>query len=730
VTAVFSSRVQRSAAARLRATRVYVTAALLVAATLCVSWALKSWVGTRPMLILFVIPIAVSAYLGGFGAGLFATTLSALGAWFTLPTLHRLGFDQPVTMQVVVVAGGALACGIVGLALFGLRRDFVSRTRVEGLLRRANDDLETRVRYRTVELEAQLQRLHLLERITRAIAKRQDLQSIFQVVVRTLTEHLQLDVCCVCLRDAVQPSLIVTGAALRSPSLARDLNLAPAARVEIGENVLARCVNGALVYEPDVAVVSSPFPQRLAHAGLRALVAAPLLAESQVFGVLICVRQERESFSSVECEFLRQLSEHVALASHQAQLHVALQTAYEDLRQSQRAVLQHERLLALGQMASGIAHDINNAISPVTLYTDSLLEHEPNLTSHTRECLETVRRAVLDIGATVGRMREFYRPHEPQLALLPVDLNSLVRQVIELTQARWNEMRLRTGIVIEMRTELLPELPAIMGIESELRDALVNLIFNAIDAMPEGGPVTLRTAVVVESAHALAPAPARPRVRLEVSDNGVGMDDDTRRRCMEPFFTTKGERGTGLGLAMVYGTMQRHAADIEIESDPGHGTTLRFMFPVPSTRALEATTAAAGKVPPLRILVVDDDPLVMASLLDTLRRDGHHIATADGGQAGIDAFEQARASATPYEVVITDLGMPHVDGRKLATAVKMADPQAVVLLLTGWGQRLIAESDIPTHVDYVLSKPAKLQDLRAALANGMAKRARQSGSLA
>ena len=148
------------------------------------------------------------------------------------------------------------------------------------------------------------------------------------------------------------------------------------AHIGIDQNGLARCVRGELICEPDVSRVDFPFPRRLASGGLRSLVAAPLVSQSGVFGVLIAARYVANSFSSRDCEFLRQLSGHVALAAHQAQIYAALQQAYDDLWQTQQAVMQQERLRALGQMASGIAHDINNALSPVALYTESLLERE------------------------------------------------------------------------------------------------------------------------------------------------------------------------------------------------------------------------------------------------------------------------------------------------------------------------------------------------------------------
>ena len=567
-----------------------------------------------------------------------------------------------------------------------------------------------------VKLQAQLERLGLLQQITRAIGERQDLKSIFGVAIRTLEDRLPIDFGCVCLYDSAEKRLTVAGIGLRSQELAMQLALTEQAHISIDENGLARCVAGDLVYEPNVDQVSFAFPQELAKAGLRSLVAAPLLVESQIFGVLIAARREPHSFSSGECEFLRQLSEHVALAAHQAQLYGALRAAYEDLRQTREAVMQQERLRALGQMASGIAHDINNAISPVALYTDSLLEREPNLSVQGRDQLEVIQRAIHDVAATVARLREFYRQREAQLALLPVDLNELVPQVVDLTRARWSDMPQQRGIVIQLRTELAEHPAVVMGVGSEIREALTNLIFNAVDAMPDGGTLTLRTKLVGDALH------RSRRVLLTVSDTGGGMDEEARRRCLEPFFTTKGERGTGLGLAMVYGMVQRHGAEIDVESAVGQGTTMRMSFSAPSDATGVATQSKTVYAVPrdLRILVVDDDPVLLTSLRDTLEGDGHSIVTASGGQAGIDAFLAARAQGNPFQAVITDLGMPYVDGRQVCAAVKTAGPQTIVVMLTGWGQRFVTEGGAPQHVDSVLSKPPKLRELREALARGVA----------
>jgi signal transduction histidine kinase/CheY-like chemotaxis protein len=564
------------------------------------------------------------------------------------------------------------------------------------------------------KVQSQLARLELLHRITHAIGERQDLKSIFQVMIRTLEEHLPIDFACICVYDQAANELTVTSVGVRSGALAMELALTEQARVEIDQNGLSQCVLGRLVYEPDISGSKFPFPQRLARSGLCSLVAAPLLVESKVFGVLITARRQAEGFSSSECEFLRQLSEHVALAAHQAQLNEALRQAYDDLRQTQQAIMQQERLKALGQMASGIAHDINNAISPVALYTESLLENEPNLSARARDYLSTIQNAIEDVSHTVARMREFYRQRETQLTLVPVKLNPLVQQVLDLSRARWSDMPQQRGIFIKIETSLAPELPPILGVESELREALVNLIFNAIDAMPDGGTLTLRTK---------SPGDAARLIQVEVSDTGLGMNEDTQRRCLEPFFTTKGERGTGLGLAMVYGIVRRHNADIDIESTVGKGTTVRLSFPVPAAQIAEpGKSAPALPVPQrLRLLVVDDDPLLIKSLRDTLEMDGHVIVTANGGQDGIAAFHKAIASGEIFAAVITDLGMPYVDGRQVASAVKAASPSTPVIMLTGWGQRLVAEGDVPPHVDRVLNKPPKLRELREALAQCLLK---------
>jgi signal transduction histidine kinase/DNA-binding response OmpR family regulator len=560
------------------------------------------------------------------------------------------------------------------------------------------------------KLEAQLARMSLLDQITRAVAQRQDLRSIFGVVVRRVEQDLPADFCCMCLRDPSTNTLTVT-----SVSYSRDVTFAvdKPMRIDLDRNGLSACLQGQIVYEPDLGGRPAPFYHTLAGCGLQSLVAAPLLVQNQMFGILLAARHRTDAFSGSECEFLRQLSEHIALAARQAELHSALQTAYDDLRLSQETLMQQERLRALGEMASGIAHDINNSISPIAIYTESLLERDAGLSERARNCLVIIQRAIHDVASTVARMREFYRPREVQAELTRVDLNDLVNQVVALTRARWSDLPQRRGVAVELRIDLTTDLPQVISAEGEIRDALTNLIFNAVDAMPEGGTLTLCTrALLAESRNAAFP----DQVFVEVSDTGVGMDDDTRRRCIEPFYTTKGEHGTGLGLAMVYGMTQRNGGRLEIESAVGKGTTVRLVFPV-ATSAPTATShpSQPHAVRPLRILLIDDDPLLSGSLQDILQGDGHTVTTADGGQKGIDVFLEAQGRTDPFEVVITDLGMAHIDGHRVAASIKTVSSATPVFLLTGWGKRTPAGAAIP-NIDHVLSKPPRIADIRAALA--------------
>jgi PAS domain S-box-containing protein len=373
-----------------------------------------------------------------------------------------------------------------------------------------------------------------------------------------------------------------------------------------------------------------------------------------------------------------------------------LQEALDENERNLQQIIKQERLRALGHMASGIAHDFNNSLTTIMGYTELLLNvpdarrDEKKLTRY----LEVMDTASKDAANIVRRLREFYRQRDETDALEPVNLESVVKQAISLTQPRWKEQARANGIHINVDANL-NRAPLIMGSEPDLREMLTNLIFNAVDAMPKGGTITLNT------------RDENGRVVLEVADSGTGMTEEVRRRCLEPFFTTKGEHGTGMGLAMVYGIVKRHDATIDIESELGKGTTFVIQFPKSLVQeknvvASKGITASCS----LRVLVVDDEPAVCQIEAEFLRAAGHTVATASDGGEGLTEFRRKK-----YDVVVLDRSMPVMNGDQLASAIKQLDARTSVIMLTGFADMMKANNEKPVGVDVVLGKPVRLNNL-------------------
>ena len=592
-------------------------------------------------------------------------------------------------------------------------------------LQQAHDKLELRVEERTRDLreeigereraEAALKqqfiRISLLNQITQAISDRQDTDSILHVVLRQLEDHMGLDVGIIALLDAKAQVLNVAALRVKNSLLAAQFDIHEGSVLPMADCGLELCEKGQTVYFSDTIKGAAPLVEKLAVTGWRSAAAVPLMVDEKLFGVLLAARIKADAFSSGDCEFLRMLSEHVALAAHQSRLHRELETAYNELRQTQATVLQQERLKALGQMASGIAHDVNNALSPVVGFSDIIMNGDFGLDIRGKKYLKYIRTAGEDIAHIVARLREFYRTRDDNESLQPLNLNVLVEQVIEMTRPRWRDIPQSNGITIEMQTELAPDVPELAGIESEIREALTNLVLNAVDAMPKGGKITLRTRALRELTSSKYPS----QVAVEISDTGTGMNEETRKRCLEPFFSTKGKRGTGLGLAMVYGVLKRHEGMIDIETAPGQGTTFHLTFPVRSSHNKDLNGASDKTIAQLRILCIDDEPLLRELIKEILEREGHSVEVSDGGQSGLDEFRHSRERGRPYDVVVTDLGMPYLDGRQVAKAIKQESPSTPVVMLTGWGAFMKEDGAAPEQVDAIISKPPRSRELRETL---------------
>jgi PAS domain S-box-containing protein len=379
-----------------------------------------------------------------------------------------------------------------------------------------------------------------------------------------------------------------------------------------------------------------------------------------------------------------------------------------ELRVAQQQIIEQERLGALGQLASGIAHDFNNTLGPILGYSDLLIANPEQLADveTATEYLQAINTAAQGAAGVVSRLRDFYRRRTNGDAHGPIRLPDVIAQAIAITRPRWKDQAQATGVMIEVRAEI-GEIPPFDGSPAELRDALVNLILNAVDALPAGGTVTLR-------ARADRDHRGQPGVLLEVSDNGTGMTDEVRRRCLEPFFTTKGAEGTGLGLSIVHGMLRRHGGTLEIESAVGRGTTMRFRFM--ARRGSESGDGGMEPAAParrsLRILVVDDEPMMREVVVRFLALDDHVVELAGSGREALAHLQ----AGPPFDLIVTDRAMPEMGGDELASIVKVLSPSTPVLMLTGFADLMGGAGERPAGVDLVIGKPTTLARLRVAVA--------------
>jgi CheY-like chemotaxis protein len=315
-----------------------------------------------------------------------------------------------------------------------------------------------------------------------------------------------------------------------------------------------------------------------------------------------------------------------------------------------------------------------------------------------RRWLAIVEQAALDGAQTVRQIQEFTRVRRDQ-PTETVDLNRVIHDAVEMTRGRWQDESRSRGLEIHLALDL-GTVPPVDGQPSELREVLTNLILNAVDALPRGGQIRIG-------------ARARgDRVEVTVADTGLGMSESTRRRIFEPFFSTKGPSGTGLGLAMVYGIVSRHGGEILVNSAEGAGSTFTIRLPAGRRRPAPVASAPSPGAESVRVLVIDDEPFVRDTLGEILRQQHHDVVVADDGASGLARFREST-----FDMVMTDLAMPGMSGWQVAQAVKAARPLVPVVLVTGWGVEVQAEQLQRHGVDRVMTKPFRFEDVQDIVAS-------------
>ena len=372
------------------------------------------------------------------------------------------------------------------------------------------------------------------------------------------------------------------------------------------------------------------------------------------------------------------------------------QRTEQELQRTQELVIRQERLRALGEMASGIAHDLNNTLSPIIGYAEMLIS-DPQLPSYGRDWMHHIVTAGRDAAAVVQRLRQFYRPDDGLSAQNTVSLTELLKEIPGLTRPKWSDEAQRNGRTIRFTLELAEDV-RVFGNPVELRELVTNLVFNAVDAMPSGGEIILSLEATDESA------------TIAVTDTGVGMSQEVADRCFEPFFTTKAGTGTGLGLSVCHGIAKRHDGTIEIVTARGHGTTFRITLFRLSDDAPEDQQTPQTPIPARNVLYIDDDHRLCELAGRLLKRLGHSVDVAHGGAQGLELARQKS-----YDVVVTDLAMPDINGREVTRAVKSRRPNTPVIVVTGWASSAeLTPRPFDVAPDCVVSKPLTADKMLAA----------------
>src|SRR2546425_2362859 len=431
-------------------------------------------------------------------------------------------------------------------------------------------------------------------------------------------------------------------------------------------------------------------------------VSVPIRTLKNVLGVLnVTGRRESRPFDREDCSYLSALAGQLAVALERARHADSLQAAYDTLRRAQDELVTTGRLKAIGEMAAGVAHDFNNLLNGILVNSQLIqrdLDQDGVSPDRLRKQAGMVEKLALQGADTVRRLQDFAgirkdRPTER------VDLNDVARRAVELTTPQWPAELGGSGISIEIEVSL-PSVPAITGNVRELTQAVSNLIFNAVEAMPAGGWIRIVTSEDDKG------------VRLTVSDTGCGMSQEVQERLFENFFTTK-VHGQGLGMSVVRGIVRRLGGEIEIESRPGKGTSISLVFPPAGLVATVSeplpSVASGARMERGRILVVDDDAINQEICVEVLAPIGHEIHTASGSEA-LERINRER-----FDLVITDLSMPGVSGWTVAKHVKGASPSTRVMLLSGWSVQQDPEQIRAAGIDLVLSKPVQVNELAQAV---------------
>jgi signal transduction histidine kinase len=544
--------------------------------------------------------------------------------------------------------------------------------------------------------------LETLQRIALRLSSDLDLDTVLRTVAEGAAGALSANAAAILMPDPTSDNLNVR-AQHGLPDIYVDRLRIPGREVD---QLIERWGSGNILELPHSAGDQTITADASSQAGFASMIVGRLMVEGTFIGVLCVYSCEPRHFTEAERQMLGALGQQAALAisnarryQHERLLVADLEHSYNEmlhtlteLQRTQEQLERTARLRALGELASGVAHDFNNLLSGILGNSQLLLIDE--IDPDRREMLNVIEQAAHDGAAMVRRIQEFARQREERTREL-VDLEAVVDSALAITRTRWHDLAVRDGRPIRVRRDIRRQ-ALVLGSPAELREMLVNLIINAIDAMPRGGELTLRLDERPE------PAPADRRLAaIEVGDTGVGIAPELRQRIFDSFYTTKlAGQGSGLGLAICQNIANLHGGRIELESAVGVGTTFRVLLPLDEeTSVVSAAPAPPTAVSACRVLVVDDEAAVRDVLARILRRAGHEVTVAASGEQALELFIPGQ-----YDLLFTDLGMPGMGGAALMAQLRAHDPRLIAVVITGWSQHEYSGETLPAAAA-VVAKP-------------------------
>jgi len=434
----------------------------------------------------------------------------------------------------------------------------------------------------------------------------------------------------------------------------------------------------------------------------------PLKVKNEVIGVLnVSSLREERKFNEVDLKLVSIFAQNALVSIEKAELYQevkkqagVLKETLEDLKKTHTQLIQSEKMRALGDLAGGIVHDFNNILGIITGRAELLLKQAKE--EESIKGLMLIEQVANDGAEKIRRLQEYTKIGKESI-FIKVDLNKILQQVAEITSFKWKDEASARGFNINIDMDL-KEISPVAGNPSELREVFVNLLLNAIEALPHGGRITLNTWM------------ENGCVLVSVKDDGIGMKDEVKSKIFEPFFTLKGDKGTGLGLTIVNGIVSKHQGSITVDSEPGKGTCITLKFPVSRKAQEEEEKITVIDFQPANILVIEDEKNMRDIILEMLSEQGHSVTLAVDGKQGIEFFKRGT-----YDLVLTNLSMPEMSGWEVIREIKSANSYVKVALMTGCGTQTKEEEAKAKGADFLISKSFKKNQLLFAVSEAIKK---------